>query len=271
MPHFRVDDGFDGHPKTVRAGDDALGMWVRAGAWCMRYLTDGFVPEWWVKQQPKGTAKAKKLVASGFWHDGAERDGEKGYQFHEFVGPGRQDSREKIEADRELARIRKQRSRGASQGESHRDNQRDGHRESHRESRRSPGYTQPNPLSNSGYLPESATESTARDAVAATPAADLVRRAIPREIPSAVQTALRIQAGMLLKEHPADVVEEALRDWAAKTGVGPGILPSLAADVIKRRNGHARAAPGQPHKLRTIAELAQAERAREQTTMQELQ
>lgn len=145
MPHFRVDDGFDGHPKTVRAGDDALGMWVRAGAWCMRYLTDGFVPEWWVKQQPKGVAKAKKLVAAELWDDGTEKDGEKGYQFHEFVGPGRQDSREKIEADREFARRRKQKSRGLSQGESHRDDHRDDHRESQGESRRSPGYTQPNP------------------------------------------------------------------------------------------------------------------------------
>lgn len=43
MPHFRVDDELDGHPKTERVGDDALGMWVRAGSWAMRYLTDGFM------------------------------------------------------------------------------------------------------------------------------------------------------------------------------------------------------------------------------------
>lgn len=149
MPHFRVDDGLDSHPKIERAGDDAIGMWTRAGSWSMRYLTDGFVPEWWVKKQPNGTRKARKLVAAGLWIDGQQRDNERGYQFHDFVGPGRQDSREKIEADRELARKRKQKSRGMSQQESleesHRDNPRDRHRESHQESRRSPGYTQPNP------------------------------------------------------------------------------------------------------------------------------
>lgn len=121
MPHFRVDDGLDSHPKAERAGDDALGMWVRAGSWCMRYLTDGFIPEWWVKKQPNGTRKARKLVASGLWIDGQQQDGEKGYKFHEFVGPGRQDSREKIESDREMARKRKQKSRRESQQESHRD------------------------------------------------------------------------------------------------------------------------------------------------------
>jgi hypothetical protein len=150
MPHFRVDDALHSHPKAQRAGDEAMGMWARAGSFCMAYLTNGFVPEWWVKQQPKGVAKAKKLVEVGLWHDGAELDGEKGYQFHEFVGPGRQDSREKIEADRELARKRKQKSRGTSQQESHTESQRDTPCDERGESRRSPGYipnpTQPNPV-----------------------------------------------------------------------------------------------------------------------------
>lgn len=107
------------------------------------------------------------------------------------------------------------------------------------------------------------------DAIAATTAAELVRKTIPREINSATQTALRIQASILLKDNPPDVVEEALHDWASRTGVGPGVLASMAADVIKRRNGHARAAPGgQPHKLRTIASLAAAERAREQAALE---
>jgi len=145
MPHFRVDDGLDSHPKAERAGDDALGMWVRAGSWSMRYLTDGFIPEWWVKKQPNGTRKARKLVAAGLWIDGQQQDGERGYQFHEFVGPGRQDSREKIEADRELARKRKQKSRRESRQESHSESQRDTPCDGRGESRRSPGYTQPNP------------------------------------------------------------------------------------------------------------------------------
>lgn len=168
MPHFRVDDAFHSHPKAQRVGDDAIGLWVRAGSFCMAYLTDGFVPEWWVKQQPKGAAKAQKLVSAGLWHDGAESNGEQGYQFHEFVGPGRQDSREKIEADRELARKRKQKSRRESQPESRmpsqRDTPRDNHRESRPESRRSPGYTQPNPTQPIRSLVDSSGGVTSVDA-----------------------------------------------------------------------------------------------------------
>lgn len=112
--------------------------------------------------------------------------------------------------------------------------------------------------------PAAAAIAEPHDAAAATPGAELVRRTIPAELPAPVRTMLRISASTLIREGtPADVVEEALRDWAAKTGVGPGILPSLAADVIKRRNGHARAAP--TSKVRGLAELAQAQRAREQT------
>ena len=44
MPWFRVDDSFDQHPKADAAGNRALGLWVRAGAYCARLLTEGFVP-----------------------------------------------------------------------------------------------------------------------------------------------------------------------------------------------------------------------------------
>lgn len=270
MPHFRVDDALHSHPKARRAGFEALGMWACAGSFCMAYLTDGFVPEWWVRNQPRGMTLAKKLIAAGLWHGDAEKDGEKGFQFHEFVGPGRQDSKQQVEANREKARLRKAKQRG-SQPDSQPESRPKSHEVSRRDSGKTPGYTQPNPTQqeNSGHQTESATDPTARDSIAATPGADLVRRTIPAELPSATRTMLRISASTLIREGtPADVVEEALRDWAAKTGVGPGILPSLAADVIKRRNGHARAAPTGPrHKVRTAAELAQRERAREQAEL----
>lgn len=44
MPDFRVDDGFGNHPKTVGLSLEAIGLWTLAGAWSMRYLTDGHVP-----------------------------------------------------------------------------------------------------------------------------------------------------------------------------------------------------------------------------------
>lgn len=291
MPHFKVDDAIHCHPKAVMAGDAAMGLWLRAGGFCTGYGTDGFVPDWWVKQQPQGKAKANRLVAVELWHPGTyqgnrpEYQGQTGYNFHEW----RQDSYDKVESDREKWRKKKAAQRSSSHTMSPGDNTGDSPgdsparrdsvktlkpeeksaefarnarrsnaqnpkpdnasssvntRMSPGDSRESPGYI-PNTQypKNSGYVPESATESTARDSIAATPAADLVRKTIPPEINSAIQTQLRLNAGVLLKagESP-DVVKEALRDWAAKTGVGPNILASLAADVVKRRNGHARLA-----------------------------
>lgn len=116
MPHFKVDDALHCHPKTERAGDEAMGLWVRAGCFSMAYLTDGFVPDWWIKKQRKGHAKAQKLVAAELWHR-AERDGETGYEFHQW----RQDSKERIEADREKARERQARFRSMSRRDIQRD------------------------------------------------------------------------------------------------------------------------------------------------------
>lgn len=270
MPHFRVDDALDGHPKTQRAGDEALGMWVRAGSWCMRYLTDGFVPDWWVKQQPKGAAKARKLVEVGLWHSGAVREGEKGYQFHEFTGPGRQDSREKIEAEREKWRRKKETQRADSPKESKGVSPGDTSGESLGESR---FPTQPNPEENSGQLPESATDSKREPGVAATIGAQLLAEAgIDPKLPDAPR--LRSVANELVKtgSAPADVVE-ALQEWNSKTGIGPGILRSLVSDVVKRRNGHSMAtASGNgrvaPSKRKVNAALEIANRFAEQPTAQ---
>jgi hypothetical protein len=64
MPHFRVDDALHSHPKAQRAGDEAIGMWTRAGSFCMAYLTNGFVPEWWVKQAAKRHRKSEETRRS---------------------------------------------------------------------------------------------------------------------------------------------------------------------------------------------------------------
>jgi hypothetical protein len=147
MPHFRVDDAFHAHPKAVQAGDEALGLWTRAGSYCMAYLTDGWVPLWWVLQQKRGKILAKRLVNSGLWSE-FSRENEAGFMFHQFTGPGRQDSRETIEADREKARQRQEAwrlSRRDRQRDSRCDIQGESRSDIQRESRRIPGYTQPNP------------------------------------------------------------------------------------------------------------------------------
>lgn len=268
MPHFRVDDALHSHPKAQRAGDEALGMWARAGSFCMAYLTDGFVPEWWVRQQHRGMAKAKRLITAGLWHGGAEKDGEQGFMFHEFVGPGRQDSRAQIESDREKWRKKKQRQRESDQ-QSLWESPEVSPGDNPGESRVLPNPTQP--IENSPteeHSPNVGPDERGLSQPVNPTASRLVATVIPDRFPAAVRTSLRIQASQLMNGDglDADTVADALRRWLTKPGAGPGLLPSLAADIIR-----ARAAPngGQPaSKLRTIANLAAAERAREQAALE---
>lgn len=132
MSWFPVDDAFHGHPKARRAGFEAIGLWTVAGSYCMAYLTDGFVPEWFVKEKPKGLALAKRLITAELWRP-SEKDGEQGFQFHDWKP---ECTKAHVMAMREAARLRKAKQR-----------------ESHRESRGTddvthasvPSTTQPNP------------------------------------------------------------------------------------------------------------------------------
>lgn len=236
MPHFKLSDDAHSHPKVIMAGDAAFGMWNRAGAFSMCYGTDGFVPDWWVKQQPQGAAKAKSLVGAQLWYRGEyqgnrpEYQGQRGYNFHEW----RQDSYEKVEADREKWRRKKAGQRADSPPVSPGDKQGD----TPRDSRESPGYipTTPYPEQISGYVPESASQSTARDSIAATPGADLVRELIPTTIPAAERTMLRIKASALLNAGTSrEDVSAALRLYLVKPHLGAGALPALASEVIRSR------------------------------------
>lgn len=84
MSWFPVDDAFHGHPKARRAGFEAIGLWTVSGSYCMSYLTDGFVPEWFVKEKPRGLTLAKRLVAANLWIPGMNEDGEPGWWFHDW-------------------------------------------------------------------------------------------------------------------------------------------------------------------------------------------
>lgn len=45
MPWFRLEDSFHSHPKVIRAGNEAVGLYVRCGTYAAEHLTDGFIPE----------------------------------------------------------------------------------------------------------------------------------------------------------------------------------------------------------------------------------
>jgi hypothetical protein len=110
MPWFNVDDGFAFHRKTVRAGNAALGLWVRAGSWCAQQLTDGHVPAEMV--EVLGTqAQANRLVSAGLWFQV-----EDGYQFHEWTDSGRNPSRSEVLLRRKKEAEKKARAREANSG-----------------------------------------------------------------------------------------------------------------------------------------------------------
>ena len=111
MPWFKVDDTLSFHAKTIAAGNAAMGLWVRAGAWSMQTLSDGFIPAH-VARQMGTRGEARRLVEAGLWD---EKDD--GYIFHEWNQ--RQPSRAKVQSDREAnaERLRKWREEQKKKGE----------------------------------------------------------------------------------------------------------------------------------------------------------
>lgn len=75
---FKVDDGLAFHHKVVRAGNAAMGLWVRAGAWCAAEEQDGLVSDEIVASLG-GTSLAAKLTKVGLWY---REPG--GYRFHDW-------------------------------------------------------------------------------------------------------------------------------------------------------------------------------------------
>ena len=67
MPWFKVDDGFAFHRKAIKAGNAAIGLWVRAGSWCAQQLTDGELPEQIVALFGATAEDADRLVSAGLW------------------------------------------------------------------------------------------------------------------------------------------------------------------------------------------------------------
>jgi hypothetical protein len=251
---FKMDDAFHSHPKARRAGLQAIGLWSVSGSYCANYLTNGFVDVPFVKTWPSGIKLATKLVEAGLWLP-TERDGQPGWQFHDW--DKYQPTKEQVEIEREAARNRKAKSRESrrvSQPESHRDTP----EVSRRDSRVIPGVRARNPDPTrpdqeiSGHPESESPDSTEREPRSApvTPIANrLVREIIPAEHPDAVKTELRIQASTLLKAGtPEDLVADALRLWLTKN-LHPKTLPSLVSELINGRNRPA----GQPVESTRVA------------------
>ncbi|TGZ14695.1 hypothetical protein DV517_61780 [Streptomyces sp. S816] len=114
MVWFALDDGFDTHPKVRKAGNAAVGLFVRLGVHATKHLTEGHLDGDIVRDY--GTAATiRKLIAVGMLHEpghGCRRcpqpaDG--GYYLHDYLDYNK--SRAQIEAAREAARKRQQKGR----------------------------------------------------------------------------------------------------------------------------------------------------------------
>lgn len=114
MPWFMVDDGFWSHPKSLQLSDGAQALWVRAGSWSMKHLTDGFIPDFALPILSAKPRFVNELRTVSLWFSV-----EGGNQFHAWDEYQR--SREEVEQERRDNAERKRRSRGQSRGESHRD------------------------------------------------------------------------------------------------------------------------------------------------------
>ena len=114
MPWFALDDGFDTHPKVRKAGNAAVGLFVRLGVHATKHLTEGHLDGAIVRDY--GTdATVRKLITVGMLHAHGHacrrcpQPVEGGYYIHDYLDYNK--SRAQIEAAREAARKRQNRGR----------------------------------------------------------------------------------------------------------------------------------------------------------------
>ncbi|TXS23110.1 hypothetical protein EAO70_04895 [Streptomyces sp. adm13(2018)] len=116
MPWFKIDDSAHSHPKFMRAGNAALGLWLRCGSYSAQHLLEGFVPKDVVKPFKGTPAQVQKLIDAGLWHD-AGHDCKRcpqpagGYMIHDFFEGGRNTTRAQHEANKKGAAERAAKSR----------------------------------------------------------------------------------------------------------------------------------------------------------------
>lgn len=116
MAWGKVDDNMAFHPKVVQAGNEAMGLWVRALSWSMSILSDGYVPAGMVSAF-NGDRSAQKLVDAGLWMQVDD-----GFQFKDWAEY--QPTKEQVLSDRaaakeRMARVRGQKTTGSSTERAH--------------------------------------------------------------------------------------------------------------------------------------------------------
>jgi len=101
MVWFNVDDGFWSHPKVLELDAPAVALWVRAGSYCAKHLTDGKVTHRTLRILDGDHDAATALVLAGLW---VFDDSENCWWFHDWSRYQR--TREQVEAERAATRER---------------------------------------------------------------------------------------------------------------------------------------------------------------------
>ena len=117
MPWFKVDDQLYGHKKSMRAGNEAMGLWLLAGSWCAAHLSDGFVPSYVLRTlatDSDADELAKRLEQAGFWEAGL-CDGDEGWWFNDWSDYN--PTADEVQAKRAASRERQERSRRHRSGD----------------------------------------------------------------------------------------------------------------------------------------------------------
>ena len=104
MTWFKVDDGFWSHPKTLALSPNAVALWVRAGSYCGKHLTDGYIAASILPMLQGSSDDASELIDAGLW-----KSAKKGYAFHDWNQY--QDTKEAVEKRREAWKERQRRHR----------------------------------------------------------------------------------------------------------------------------------------------------------------
>lgn len=110
MPWFKLDDSTYDHPKIVQLSDGAFRLWVTAGLYCARHLTDGQVSEATLRVLRAKAKHCDELWVAGLWH----RNPDGGYDFHDWSDY--QPSRAEVQVRRKATRERVARYRDKRNG-----------------------------------------------------------------------------------------------------------------------------------------------------------
>lgn len=136
---FKVDDGFYDHPKVTGLPMAARGLWVTAGSYCGRHLTDGVISAKQVRMLGGTKAQIRALIEHGLWVELKGDCGAIRYAFHDWNE--QQPTSDQVKKKRESSRERQAKSRAnrtqenASTSEDTKMSRCDIRRESRRESR----------------------------------------------------------------------------------------------------------------------------------------